>query len=283
MRCTLVLALACQTGVHAPSLSGLELNRPCCVSTGRCAQSFVLVARWFAPQKACVAGAQAKLEGQQRKRPKHAASTHAPPAGLRPPGASSQAEQPTLRNAEPAQPSAADPPAQPAGGAAEPSSSEPAEGLGPEVCGTSGGDLEERSAGTSAGGPANKLASGHEQVANQQIRRREGKASRADAQRTGNSKQGLGVGSGSGQDPWQPDGGTAAPGAAFAPKSGLKQRKKDFLNRRKLKKRGRAVSEAEAGDRLERRLLQDPQRPASGEQALAPLKVRDTLLTFHKV
>ena len=81
---------------------------------------------------------------------------------------------------------------------------------------------------------------------------------------------------------WQPDSGTAAPAAAFAPKSGLKQRKKDYLNRRKLKKRGRAVSKAEAGDRLERRLLQDPQRPAFGEQALAPLKVRDICLTSNR-
>ena len=127
-----------------------------------------------------------------------------------------------------------------------------------------------------------QLASGHEQVGSQQRRRRGGKASHADAQRTGNINPELGVRAGSGQDLWQPDGGAAAPGAAFAPKSGLKQRKKDFLNRRKLKKRGRAVSEAEAGDRLERRLLQDPQRPAFGEQALAPLKVRALGLTAKR-
>ena len=225
------------------------------------------------------AGEQAKLEKQQRKRPKHAAGTQPPPAVLRHPGASSTAEQPSLLPAEPAPPSAAAAPAQPAGGVGQPSSSEPAEGLGPEVCGTSGGDAKERSAGTSAGGPALQLASGHEQVGSQQKRRRGGKASHADAQRTGNNNQGVGAGAGSGLGPWQPDGGTTPPGAAFAPKSGLKQRKKDFLNQRRLKKRGRAVSEAEAGDRLERRLLQDPQRPAFGEQALAPLKVRDSCLT----
>lgn len=228
--------------------------------------------------EAGAAGAQAKLEGQQRKRPKHAANTQPSPAALRPHITSSPAEQPTLLSGEPVQPSAAATPVQPAGHVGEPSSCEPAEGLGPEVCDTSEGVVDVRSADT--GEPAFGLASRHEQVAHQQSRKRGGKASHADPQRTGNDNQGVRAGgAGPGQDPWQPDGGAAAPGAAFAPKSGLKQRKKDFLNRRKLKKRGRAVSEAEAGDRLERRLLQDPQRPAFGEQALAPLKVRALGLT----
>ncbi|KAK9838496.1 hypothetical protein WJX81_003194 [Elliptochloris bilobata] len=98
-------------------------------------------------------------------------------------------------------------------------------------------------------------------------------AGRESALAQGISGDGLGVELGSGQESWRPDGGGAAPEAAFVQKRGLKQRKKDFLNRRKLKKRGLSVSAAVEGDRLERRLLQDPHRPAFGEQALAPLKV----------
>ena len=77
-----------------------------------------------------------------------------------------------------------------------------------------------------------------------------------------------------GQAAWRPDGGGVALDAPFVQKPGLKQRKKDFLNRRKLRKRGVDVRPAAEGDRLEKQLQQDPHRPAFGEQALAPLKVR---------
>ena len=83
-----------------------------------------------------------------------------------------------------------------------------------------------------------------------------------------------GAEAGLGQATWLPDSGQ--PGAPFAARRGLKQRKKDFLNRRKARKRGgsAAAGDAAAGDRLERALLQDPHRPAFGEQALAPIKAR---------
>ena len=220
---------------------------------------------------------QAKLELQQRQRPKLAAREQ-PQSALRPlpwpPGASSPPEQPIPLTANPAQPSAAAAPARPAGGATELSGGKPAEGLGPDVCGTSGGDPDERAACTSAGVPSLDQPSGHKKRGAQQSARRESRAGHAFALRSGTDSEGLGVELESGAGSWQPDGGAGVADAAFAPKRGLKQRKKDFLKQRKLKKRGRAVSEAEAGDRLERRLLQDPQRPAFGEQALAPLKVR---------
>ena len=56
----------------------------------------------------------------------------------------------------------------------------------------------------------------------------------------------------------------------------MKQRKKDFLKRRKLRRRGRpgAAGGAEDGDDdLEARLLHDAHKPKFGEQAMAPLKV----------
>ena len=60
-------------------------------------------------------------------------------------------------------------------------------------------------------------------------------------------------------------------------KSRLKQRKKEYLQRRKLKKSGRTLgadgAAAEAEEDLEARLLQDAHKPRFGEQALAPLKV----------
>ena len=225
-------------------------------------------------QVICATGAQAKLDEQQRKRPKLAASKQPAPAVLRPPG--SPAEQPMLLATAPAQPAASAASGQRAGGAAVSSGGEPPGGSGPEVCGTSGRAADERDAGTGAGVPAAELPRGHGKVSVQESAGHEGKASRPSALRGSKCAElvGIDTGAGSGQDPWRPDGGIAVPGAAFAPKGGLKQRKKDFLNRRKLKKRGGAVSEAAAGDRLERRLLQDPQRPAFGEQALAPLKVR---------
>ena len=179
-------------------------------------------------------------------------------------------------DAEPAEPPAAAPPAQPAGGAAQLPGAEPAGGLGPEVWGMSGGVADERGASMSADVPALALPSRHKKKGTNQDARRERKAGHACALQSGKDNEGLGAGLslGAGQESWQPDGGAGAPEAAFAPRRGLKHRKKDFLKQRKLKKRGKAVSEAEAGDRLERRLLQDPHRPAFGEQALAPLKVR---------
>ena len=60
-------------------------------------------------------------------------------------------------------------------------------------------------------------------------------------------------------------------------KSRLKQRKKEYLKRRKLKRSGRIWSRdgsaAEVEEDLEARLLQDVHKPRFGEQALAPLKV----------
>ena len=247
------------------------LSVPCC----RSIDIYVHIScKVCAPQLPRAAVAQAKLEGQQRKRPKLDASRQPAAAAVRPllltPGDSSPLERPSHVAAAAAQPVAA----QPAGGAAELSGGEPAEGLGPEGCGTGEQAADERGDGTGAGVPAAELPRGHGKAGTQQSAGHDRKASHPSALPAGKDNGGAGIGADSRQDPWQPDGGAAAPGAAFAPRSGLKQRKKDFLNRRKLKKRGRAVSEAEAGDRLERRLLQDPQRPAFGEQALAPLKAR---------
>lgn len=60
--------------------------------------------------------------------------------------------------------------------------------------------------------------------------------------------------------------------AAPPAKGGMKQRKKDFLKRRKLKKRG-AAGDAAEGEDLEAQLLHDAHKPKFGEQAMAPLKV----------
>jgi hypothetical protein len=60
--------------------------------------------------------------------------------------------------------------------------------------------------------------------------------------------------------------------AAAAGKS-LKASKKEFLKRKKLKKRRHSHLPDE--DDLEARLLQDPHKPKFGEQAMAPIKVGD--------
>lgn len=51
---------------------------------------------------------------------------------------------------------------------------------------------------------------------------------------------------------------------------GMKDRKKEFLKRRKLKKKGGRQTEEEV---LEAQLAEDPHKPKFGEQAMAPIKV----------
>ena len=63
--------------------------------------------------------------------------------------------------------------------------------------------------------------------------------------------------------------------AGIGSERGLKPRKKDFLKRRKLKKKGLLhLLDEEPGEDLEAELLQDRHKPKFGEQAEAPLKVR---------
>ena len=53
-------------------------------------------------------------------------------------------------------------------------------------------------------------------------------------------------------------------------KKGMKEKKKEFLKNRKLKKKGGKHGEEEE---LEAQLAQDPHKPKFGEQAMAPIKV----------
>jgi hypothetical protein len=55
----------------------------------------------------------------------------------------------------------------------------------------------------------------------------------------------------------------------------LKESKKEFLKKKKLKKRGRHLQRGnpDEGEGLEARLLQDLHKPKFGEQAMAPIKV----------
>ena len=53
---------------------------------------------------------------------------------------------------------------------------------------------------------------------------------------------------------------------------GMKERKKEFLKKRKLKKKGGRQAEEEE---LEAQLAQDPHKPRFGEQAMAPIKVSE--------
>lgn len=53
-------------------------------------------------------------------------------------------------------------------------------------------------------------------------------------------------------------------------RKGLKEKKKEFLKNRKLKKKGARHGEE---DDLEAQLAQDPHKPKFGEQAMAPIKV----------
>ena len=78
----------------------------------------------------------------------------------------------------------------------------------------------------------------------------------------------------------QPSNGRVAHPAGISSERGLKPRKKDFLKRRKLKKKGLLhLLDEEPEEDLEAELLQDRHKPKFGEQADAPLKVmllRDT-------
>ena len=59
----------------------------------------------------------------------------------------------------------------------------------------------------------------------------------------------------------------------------LKPRKKDFLKRRKLKKKGLLhLLDKEPEEDLEAELMQDRHKPKFGEQAMAPLKARSIML-----
>lgn len=69
----------------------------------------------------------------------------------------------------------------------------------------------------------------------------------------------------------KPSSAAAVPG--MMAKKGLKERKKDFLKNRKLKKRRQHLHDEEHED-LEAKLLVDPHKPKFGEQAMAPIKVR---------
>jgi hypothetical protein len=223
---------------------------------------------------------QAKLEGRKDKRPRSdtsgalgqpAAARQAPPGGGRSP------QQPPAQSAEPpaAPDEAQSPPAvgleqeaRAAAGVAE------AAGPADPPAAAEGGDQAALGSGVPAG-------AGVRAGARQGADERPGRGGRRPGARAGaltpSGEAGAALGSGTeaglGQAAWLPDSGdTAAP---FAARRGLKQRKKDYLNRRKARKRGGApAGDAAAGDRLERALLQDPHRPAFGEQALAPIKAR---------
>ncbi len=61
----------------------------------------------------------------------------------------------------------------------------------------------------------------------------------------------------------------------------LKPRKKDFLKRRKLKKKGLLhLLDEEPEEDLEAELMQDRHKPKFGEQAMAPLKASSSMLVI---
>ena len=75
----------------------------------------------------------------------------------------------------------------------------------------------------------------------------------------------------------------AARPAGIGSERGLKPRKKDFLKRRKLKKKGLLhLLDEEPEEDLEAELLQDRHKPKFGEQAEAPLKVTLLCDVIHK-
>lgn len=53
-------------------------------------------------------------------------------------------------------------------------------------------------------------------------------------------------------------------------KKTMKAKKKEFLKKRKLRKKGRPQE-----DELEERIMADDNRPVFGEQAMQPIKVRN--------
>ena len=74
--------------------------------------------------------------------------------------------------------------------------------------------------------------------------------------------------------------------AGIGSERGLKPRKKDYLKRRKLKKKGLLhLLDEEPEEDLEAELLQDRHKPKFGEQAEAPLKVTfsDTQAAGHRL
>ena len=71
--------------------------------------------------------------------------------------------------------------------------------------------------------------------------------------------------------------------AGISSERGLKPRKKDFLKRRKLKKKGLLhLLDEEPEEDLEAELLQDRHKPKFGEQAEAPLKVTPLCGVIHQ-
>ena len=75
----------------------------------------------------------------------------------------------------------------------------------------------------------------------------------------------------------------AAHPAGIGSERGLKPRKKDFLKRRKLKKKGLLhLLDEEPEEDLEAELLQDRHKPKFGEQAEAPLKVMHLCDVIHR-
>ena len=65
--------------------------------------------------------------------------------------------------------------------------------------------------------------------------------------------------------------------AHLASNKSLKPQKKEFLKHRKLKRKGKLVAASGKGEEsdLEAQIMTDRNKPAFGEQALEPIKVRD--------